>query len=167
MSGHGGWAIVVPGHSARGAPSTRCGVLVAHAAALAGLRRPDLVVFTGGARRDGVRTEGEQMLALWPGSRDVELLVEPTAVSTAENAARSLPLLVARGIREATVVCAPLHAFRVRFFFTRLYASGGVACDVRPARMRVTPAAAAWELGAALAMRRQLSRARAELEARG
>jgi uncharacterized SAM-binding protein YcdF (DUF218 family) len=167
VSGNPRWAVVVPGHSRRGEPSTRCGTLVQHAAALVELRRPDLDVFSGGARRAGGRTEAEEMLEAWPGPRDIELLVEPTARSTAENASRSLPLLLERGIGEATVVCAPLHAFRVRYFFARLYESAGVRCDVRPAQIRTTPVAVAWELGAALGMRHQLSSARSELETRG
>ena len=162
MSG-GGWAIVVPGHSRRGEPSTRCHSLVAWAAELAERRRPDVVVFTGGSIRDGAVSEAEEMLRAWPGRRDVELVVEPTATSTAQNACRSRPLLLARGVHEATVVCAPVHAFRVRYFFGRLYAGAGVQCDVRPVRMGVTPVAAAWELGAMFVMRRQLRAARAEL----
>jgi len=167
VSGEGEWAIVVPGHSRRGEPSTRCGTLVEYAAALAEARRPSAVVFTGGSRRAGGPTEAEQMLLAWPGRRDVELVLEPTAASTVENASRSLPLLLERGVREACVVCAPLHAYRVRFFFGRLYASAGVECDVRPAPVGATPAAVVWELGAAVVMRRQLGAARAELEARG
>ena len=157
----------MPGHSRRGEPSTRCGTLVRNAAALAEVRRPQVVVFTGGAQRVGLRTEAEEMLTTWPGPRDVELVVEPTARSTAENASRSLPLLLERGISEATVVCAPLHAFRVRYFFTRLYEAAGVQCDVRPADIRLTPAALAWELGAAIGMRRQLNAARSELGTHG
>ena len=38
--------------------------------------------------------------------------VEPTARTTAENAARTLPLLVELGVRRAVVVCAPLHFVR-------------------------------------------------------
>jgi uncharacterized SAM-binding protein YcdF (DUF218 family) len=162
-----GWGIVVPGHSTRGEPSTRCGTLVEHAAALAEARRPEVVVFSGGALRHGATTEAEEMLLTWPGRRDVELVLEPTARSTAQNASRSLPLLLAHGVREATVVCAPLHAYRVRFFFTRLYGSAGVRCDVRPAPVAATPAAAAWELAAVVVMRHQLRGARHELETRG
>jgi uncharacterized SAM-binding protein YcdF (DUF218 family) len=162
-----GWAIVVPGHSSRGEPSTRCASLVASAAALAEQRRPDLIVFTGGSRRNGGRTEAEEMLLSWPGRRDVELVVEPTAKTTAENASRSLPLLLERGIGEATILCAPLHALRVRYIFARLYESAGIRCEVHSAPVPLTPAAAAWELGAALVLRRQLKAARAELDARG
>ena len=166
MDAGSGWALVVPGHSHRGEPSTRCATLVAHAAALASERRPDLVVFTGGSRRDGGRTEAEEMLAVWPRELDVDLALEQHARSTIENASRSLPLLLARGIGEATVVCAPLHAYRVRYFFEGLYAAAGVRCDVRPAPIRVSPAAVAWEAGAVLVMRLQLRSARAPLRAR-
>ena len=107
------------------------------------------------------------MLAAWPHELEVEVALESHARSTIENASHSLPLLLARGIREATVVCAPLHAYRVRFFFEGLYAAAGIRCDVRPAPIRVSPAAVAWEAGAVLVMRRQLRTARAQLPPRG
>ena len=105
------------------------------------------------------------MLDAWRGRSDVELLAEPTARTTAENAARSLPLLLERGVREATVVCAPLHALRVRYFFGGLYPRFGVRCEVRTAKCAPTPSALAWELGARGVMRRQRRAALAELEA--
>jgi len=105
------------------------------------------------------------MLAAWPAGLDSELVLEPTARSTIENASRSIPLLLERGIREATVVCAPLHAFRVRYFFERLYEAAGIDCDVRPAPIRRSPTAMAWEAGAMLGAPWQLRSARAELRA--
>ena len=114
------WAVVVPGHSCRGRVSRRCLALLDRAAELADERVPRVVVFSGWAAWDGP-SEAEQMLEAWPGRRDVELALEATATSTAENAARSLPLLLDRGVREATVVCAPLHVARVSYFFGGLY----------------------------------------------
>jgi len=148
--------------------SRRCGVLLAHAAHLAeeAAEPPNVIVFTGGRGR-GARSEAEEMLASWPGRTDVEFVLEPTAATTAQNAARSLPLLLARGVGEAAIVCAPLHAPRVRYFFGSLFESFGVRCQVRPVRSGATVSAAAWELAATLVMRRQLRAARAELEARG
>jgi uncharacterized SAM-binding protein YcdF (DUF218 family) len=157
------WGIVIPGHSDRGALSKRCGRLLVHAAELAEQRTPRAVVFTGWSI-DGGCSEAEQMLDQWPGRRDVDLVVEATARTTAQNASRSLPLLLARGIREATIVCAPLHAHRVRYFFGRLYEDSGLRCEISPARMPPTPFAAAWELAALAVMRRQLRSALAELE---
>ena len=143
-------AIVVPGHSRRGRVSRRCRRLVDAAAVLADERDPALVVFTGG--RGG---EAEQMRAAWRGRTDVELLVEPTAATTAQNASRTLPLLRERGVTEATVVCAPLHAPRVRYLFGGVYGRAGIRCRVRAARSLPTPSALAWELAAALVARRQ------------
>jgi uncharacterized SAM-binding protein YcdF (DUF218 family) len=158
------WALVVPGHSAGGSISARCRRLLGVTAALAEHRTPHVVVFTGWARGGGP-SEAEQMLEAWPGRRDVELVVETTARSTAENAARSLPLLLGRGVREATIVCAPLHVLRVRYFFGGLYARFGLRCDVRAARLLPTPTALAWELAALAMMRSQLRTALADLEA--
>jgi uncharacterized SAM-binding protein YcdF (DUF218 family) len=159
------WAIVVPGHSVSGRLSGRCERLLSVAAGLAELRMPRAVVFTGWSRRNGGPTEAEQMLAAWPGRRDVELIAEPTAAITAENASRSLPLLLERSVREATVVCSPLHAPRVRYLFRGLYGSFGVDCDVRVAWATPTPTALAWELGALAVLRRQRRAALAELRA--
>ena len=105
------------------------------------------------------------MLAAWPGRRDVDLLAEPTARITAQNASRSLPLLLERGVREATVVCSTLHAPRVRYFFCELYGRFGIECAVRTAWTLPTPRALAWELGAMAVLRRQRRAAVAELEA--
>jgi len=102
------------------------------------------------------------MRAAWRGP-DVELVVEPTASVTAENAARTVPLLVAREIRRAVVVCAPLHRYRTRFFFSRLYGSHGIETEVRVAHATPSVSALLWEVGAASGLRRQLRAARAEL----
>jgi len=160
----GSWAIVVPGHSVAGRVSGRCRRVLAVAADLAERRAPRVVVFTGWAAA-GARTEAEQMLDAWPGRRDVELLAELTARTTAENASRSLPPLLERGIREAAVVCSAVHAPRVRYLFCALYPRFGVDCQVVPARTTPTPAAVAWELAAATVARRQRRTALAELEA--
>jgi DUF218 domain len=158
------WAIVVPGHSRSGRLTAQCRNLLAHAAALAHRRVPRVVVFSGWAPFGGP-SEAEQMLAAWPGRTDIELVAEPTARITAENASRTLPLLVDRGVREATVVCAPLHVARVHFLFPALYARFGVRCDVRVAWTTPTPGALAWEVGALAVLRRQRRAALAELEA--
>ena len=158
------WGIVVPGHSEGGRLSARCLRVLALAAELVEERTPRVVVLTGWSPGSG-RSEAEQMLDAWPGRSDVELVGEPTARTTAENAARSLPLLLQRGVREATVVCAQLHVLRVRYFFGGLYPRFGVRCEVRSARCPPTAAALAWELGALGVMRRQRRAAHAELDA--
>jgi uncharacterized SAM-binding protein YcdF (DUF218 family) len=104
------------------------------------------------------------MLAAWPGRRDVDLVAESTAATTAQNASRSLPLLLERGVTEATVVCAASHARRVRYFFDRVYTAAGLRVQVTAVPMSRTPVAIAWELGAVTVQRRQLHAALAELE---
>jgi hypothetical protein len=160
----GSWAIVVPGHSFAGRVSARCRRVLTRAAALAELREPRVVVFSGWAAR-GRASEAEQMLEAWPGRRDVELLVEPTARITAQNASRTLPLLRERDVREATIVCSTLHAPRARYLFREVYERFGIRCDVVGAWTPPTPFALAWELGAVAVLRRQRRAAVAELEA--
>src|SRR5438067_13559632 len=97
-----GPAIVVPGNGmlARDGAyriSRSCKRLVAEAERLAGRRSARLVAFSGWAP-DGGPSEAEQMRALWRGPA-VELVAEETATTTAENAARTLPILLARGVR--------------------------------------------------------------------
>lgn len=155
-------AIVVPGNSRRGRITPGCLRLLGHAAALAEHEAPRAVVFSGWRR------EAEQMLAAWPGRRDVELVAEPTARTTVENALRTVPLLHELGVARARVVCAPLHAGRVRLAFPRVLGRAGIACRVDVAWVPPTPRALAWELAALVVLRRQLRRALAELEpARG
>jgi uncharacterized SAM-binding protein YcdF (DUF218 family) len=150
-------AIVVPGHSRRGRVSRRCLRLVDVAATLADELGARVVVFSG-------HGEADAMLAAWPGRADVELVAEPTARITAENAVRSLPLLLERGVSRVVVVCGRTHAARIRFFFQRLYAGYGVDCEIRPVGLALHPGSLARELGAALVARRQRRAARAELE---
>ena len=150
-------AVVVPGHHAR----ERCLDLVREAERIVAERRVEVVVFSGWSRR-GALSEAEQMRAAWRGP-EVELLVEPTASVTAENASRTLPLLLEREIRCALVVCAPFHLYRTRFFFTRLYGAHGVETEFRVAPSVRSVRALLWELAATTACRRQLRAARAEL----
>ena len=141
--------------------SRRCLRLLAVASALAEEDGTRAIVFTGSGRGE---SEAGQMRAAWTGRHDVELLVEPTARTTAENAARSLRLLLERGIVEATVVCAPQHAPRVRYLFGGLYERFGVACRVHAAWRAPDPVAVARELAAMTVMRRQRRAVLAELE---
>jgi uncharacterized SAM-binding protein YcdF (DUF218 family) len=155
-------AIVVPGHARRGRISSLCLALVREAEHIARAEPVAAVVFSGWAPRGG-ESEAEQMRAAWQGP-DVELVLEPTAAVTAENAARTLPLLLQRGIDHAVVVCAPLHLYRARFFFSRVYESQGIATEFRTIRAGRNLRALLWELGAAPAIRRQLRGARGELK---
>jgi uncharacterized SAM-binding protein YcdF (DUF218 family) len=162
-------AVVVPGHGGRRVMGCRrisrtCLAVVREAERVARETPVDAVVFTG-ASRGGVASEAEQMRAAWRGP-DVELVVEPTALVTAENAVRSLPLLLERGIQRAIVVVAPLHVHRARYFFSQLYEPRGIETVFRVAPVRRAPGALGWELGAALVRGRQLRAAEAELAER-
>ena len=161
-------AVVVPGHSRRtrrGHISATCRRLVAEAERLAEQLQPGVVVFSGWSPAGGV-SEAEQMLRLWNGSEGPELVLETTAETTAQNAARTLPLLLERGVEGAVVVSAPLHRRRVRWFFEGLFAEHGIATSFHAPRMRPTPFALAWELGATTVRARQLRAARAEVTQR-
>jgi uncharacterized SAM-binding protein YcdF (DUF218 family) len=105
------------------------------------------------------------MRDLWSGP-DVELVVEPTARNTAENAARTLPLLDERGIERAVVVCAPTHLARTRLLFGRLYRGAGVELAFRAVPVAPSLRSIAWELAAFPFLPAQLRAARAELARR-
>jgi len=145
-------AIVVPGASgrARGGNwvlSSSCLACVAAAERIAVERAAVAVVFTGYGPGGGP-SEAEQMRDAWRGPGDVELVLEPHARNTAENAARTLPLLQERGIEDAIVVCSWVHQGRVRFFFSRLYRDAGIRTSFVTVRTPLSPRALAWELAA-------------------
>ena len=159
-------AIVVPGHGSIEPDgvhriSERSLGLVAEAERLVSSLEAGLVVFSGWSSTGGP-SEAEQMKDAWRGPA-VELLVEPTARTTAENASRTLPLLLAHSVRSVVVVCSPLHVPRTWLFFSRLYRSRGIAVRIRAARVRPSLRAAAWELAALPLVPVQLRAARAEL----
>jgi uncharacterized SAM-binding protein YcdF (DUF218 family) len=162
-------AVVVPGH---GWPdlggvhriSRRCLRLVREAEQLVSSTEADVVVFSGWSPTGGP-SEAEQMRDAWRGPA-VELVVEPTAASTAENAARTLPLLLEREVGEAVVVCAPPHLLRTRVLYRRLYRDSEVEVTFRVARLAPTLRSVAWELLALPFLPLQLHTARAELERR-
>jgi uncharacterized SAM-binding protein YcdF (DUF218 family) len=162
-------AIVVPGHGWLDFDgvhriSGRCMRLVIEAEELVGETHADVVVFSGWSPSGG-RSEAEQMRDAWHGP-DVELVVEPTAASTAQNAARTLPLLLEREVGAAVVVCAPPHLARTRLFFQRLYRGSGVELSFRAAHLAPTARAVVWELLAFPFVPVQLRHARAELAGR-
>ena len=157
-------AIVVPGHGSYGPGgqyliSSRCRRLVAEAERLVEQVDPVAVVFSGWSPLLGGASEAEQMRAAWDGpelERGPELIVEPEARTTAENAARTLPLLLERGVERAAVVCAPAHLYRVRYFFRPVYGAAAISTDFHLARIVPTPHAIAWEVVAFVVRRRQL-----------
>jgi uncharacterized SAM-binding protein YcdF (DUF218 family) len=162
-------AVVVPGHGAVDRDgvyriTARCLRLVAEAEKLAETLSPAAVVFSGWSPNGGL-TEAEQMKRAWRGP-DVELVVEPTARWTAENASRTLPLLLERGVERAAIVCAAPHLLRTRLFFGRLYRSRGIATQFHVIRAAPPLASVAWELAALPLLPLQLRAARAELDRR-
>jgi uncharacterized SAM-binding protein YcdF (DUF218 family) len=162
-------AIVVPGHGWLDLDgvhriSGRCMRLVLEAEELVSSVGADVVVFSGWSPAGG-RSEAEQMRDAWHGP-EVELVVEPTAASTAQNAARTLPLLLERGVGAAVVVCAPPHLVRTRLFFRRLYRGSGVDVSFRAAHLAPTVRSVVWELLALPFLPLQLHAARTELDRR-
>jgi hypothetical protein len=164
------YALVVPGQGdllRDGAYrlSARCGQLLDHAAGLAERDRPEVVVFTGWSPYGG-ESEAAQMLAAWRGRRDVELVAEDSASTTAQNAARTLPLLLERGVEQATIVCTPLHRLRVAYFFRGVYGRYGIAARFRSPPSGFSAGALGWEVVALWVARRQRRAALAELASR-
>jgi uncharacterized SAM-binding protein YcdF (DUF218 family) len=145
-------AVVVLGSSL----ARTCRLLVAEAERTAARLGAEVVVLSGWSG------EGELMRAAWRDSSNVELVLENTASTTAENAARSLPLLVERGVTEAVVICAPLHLLRARLIFRRVYERHGITVRFRAARIAPTPGALLWELAALTVLGRQVRAAKAE-----
>ncbi len=164
-------AVVVLGNESRQPDgsyriSAACLRLVREAERLAALQGVRAVVFTGRTRGTGP-SEAEQMRDVWDGPAGVEVVVEPTAARTAENASRTLPLLAERGVGRALVVCTPFHRHRTRYFFSRLYAAAGVETEMHAVPVARSARALAWELGALPACRRHLRAARTELAGKG
>ncbi len=77
-----------------------------------------------------------------------------------------MPLLLERGIERALVVTTPLHLYRARWLFRRLYAAHGIDARFRAAPVAPSARMLAWELVAMTARTRQLRAAEAELRRR-
>lgn len=162
-------AIVVPGCGRVASDGAyrigaTCLALVREAERLAESLPAETVVFSGWAPGGGT-PEAEQMRAAWRGA-DVELVVEPTAAVTAQNASRTLPLLLEREITRAVVICTRAHSLRARYFFSRLYGPAGIDTSFRLAPIAPSPSALIWELLALPLCMPQLRAARAEVARR-
>jgi glucosamine-6-phosphate deaminase len=102
-----------------------------HAAHIAHREPVRLAVMTGWTTTGGL-SEAEQMLTAW-NEPDTPALLEVAGRNTAENASRSLPLLLASGvIRRVTVVTSAWH-IRAPYFFAA-YRRYGFEVDADPAR---------------------------------
>jgi uncharacterized SAM-binding protein YcdF (DUF218 family) len=162
-------AIVVLGHGrldfdGRHRISRRCLRLVREAELLACSTGAEVVVFSGWSSSGGP-SEAEQMRDAWDGPA-VDLVVEPTARTTAENAARTLPLVLDRAVGGVLVVCAPSHLVRARLLFSSIYRGSGLSVAFRVARQAPTLRSIIWEIVALPLLPLQVHAARAELARR-
>jgi hypothetical protein len=160
-------AVVVPGNGAFAADGTwritpRCRRLVAAAELLARDLSPAAVVFSGWSPSGTADSEAVQMASAWRGP-SVELVLEPTARTTVENAARTLPLLRERGVDRAVVVVAATHLLRARLFFEPLYRRHGISPRFHVVRELPSVGTVARELAALPLVPWQLSSALARL----
>jgi glucosamine-6-phosphate deaminase len=102
-----------------------------HAARIAHREPVRFAVMTGWTTTGGL-SEAEQMLTAW-NEPDTPALLEVAGRNTAENASRTLPLLLASGvIRRVTVVTSAWHV-RAPYFFAA-YRRYGLGVDMAPAR---------------------------------
>jgi glucosamine-6-phosphate deaminase len=111
------------------------------------------VVLTGYTHTGGL-SEAEQMQREWP-LPDVPVLLEVAGRNTAENASRTLPLVLALGVAGRVSVVTSLWHLRAPYFFAP-YRAFGLELEVRPARpLRGWPPLLAEELGGMAGMVRQ------------
>jgi hypothetical protein len=159
-------AVVVPGNGAVAVDgeyriTELCRQLVVEAERQCSSLSPVAVVFSGWSPLGG-QSEADQMRCAWRG-QEVELVVEPKARTTVENASRTLPLLLERQIECAVVVCSSAHLLRVRICFGGLYKRRGIRTRFKPLVLMPTLGSIAWELGGLALLPWQLSAARSRL----
>lgn len=159
-------AVVVLGHRRPGVSAedeisaeTRARIEVARRACAAD--PPRAVVFTGYSHTVAGLSEAEQMEAEWNEPRTPPLL-EEAGRDTAENASRTLPIILAIGeIRRVLVVTSVWHV-RARFFFSP-YRRHGLRLSFRGAWDGTRAAVVAEELIGLPRMRRSRRRALAAM----
>jgi glucosamine-6-phosphate deaminase len=111
------------------------------------------VVLTGYTHTGGL-SEAEQMQREWPVA-DVPVLLEVAGRNTAENASRTLPIVLALGVAGQVSVVTSLWHLRAPYFFAP-YRTFGLDLTMRPARpLRGWPHLLAEELGGFAGMARQ------------
>ena len=112
------------------------------AAKLVRKEMPRAVIFSGYSSVPGQNSESVLMAEHWPGML-VPMLLDEASHNTADNAARSLPIIRAiGGIRRVTVVTSDYH-LRAPYLF-RPYESYGLRVDVRFCRSGGRLLKAAW-----------------------
>jgi len=94
-----------------------CAARVEFAASLVG--EGDAVLLSGWSRRPGRLPEAELMRRAWPGP-EAELLSDPDARHTAQNAANAAVHARELGAREVVVVTSSWHRTRAGVLFRRL-----------------------------------------------
>jgi len=142
-----------PGVSAEHRISSHSRARLRHAAGLARETPVRAVVLTGYTHTGGL-SEAEQMQREWP-LDDVPVLLEVAGRNTAENASRSLPIVLALGVASRVSVVTSLWHIRVPYFFAP-YRDFGLNVEMRPARpLRGWAHLLAEELGALPGMPRQ------------
>jgi hypothetical protein len=97
------------------------------------------IVLSGWARRRGARPEAELMKRAWRG-RGADVVAEPHARTTAENAARVAAIAVRLQADELVVVTSGWHAPRARLLFLAALRGSGVrlsmVCAGEPGGLR-------------------------------
>lgn len=142
-----------PGVSAEHRISAHSRARLARAARLCRDTPVRAVVLTGYTHTGGL-SEAEQMQREWP-LPDVPVLLEVAGRNTAENASRTLPIVLALGGAGRVSVVTSLWHLRAPYFFAP-YRAFGLELTMRPARpLRGWPHLLAEELGGLPGMARQ------------
>jgi len=150
--------IVVLGYSDRGSGRLHpiCAARLARAAEVATER--DVVVLSGWSRVPGSRSEAELMAASWTGPA-AELVLDPDATTTAENAANAVRDVLRAGAGEVLIVTSSWHAARARTAFRWLLRGHGVRVLVATPEEPAPPRARMRELALWPLLPVQISRA--------
>jgi uncharacterized SAM-binding protein YcdF (DUF218 family) len=121
--------VVVLGYSDGGAGELHpvCAARLARAAELT--TDEDVVVLSGWSRVPGRRSEAELMAAAWSGAAH-ELVLDPDARSTAENAANAVGDVLRARADAVLIVTSRWHAARARAAFCWLLRGRGVGVTV-------------------------------------
>ena len=142
-----------PGISAEHRISAHSRARMARAAALCRQTPVRAVLLTGYTHTDGL-SEAEQMGREWP-LADVPVLLEVAGRNTAENASRSLPIVLALGVAERVSVVTSAWHLRAPYFFAP-YRRFGLELGLCPARpLRCSAHLLAEELGGLAGSARQ------------
>lgn len=133
--------VVVLGYSDGGAGTLHpvCAARLRRAAAVAGA--DDVVVLSGWARVPGSVSEAELMAAAWTGAA-AELVVDPVARTTVENALNARDDILRVAAREVVVVTSSWHAPRAKAALRCLLRGRGITVTAvsppEPRHLRAT-----------------------------